>query len=90
MTQNKIKTQSSAVRAIISMGIEEYKKVMIKGKYQKFDLSPDVVSLVDDYQSLNQHGKKIIRQCLNSAMLLFSEQPISEEGVVQESSSEQE
>ncbi|GHU76400.1 hypothetical protein AGMMS49992_21980 [Clostridia bacterium] len=75
MDANGITNQSSAVRAIMSMGIKEFNVTTTKGKHRRFDLPDDAAQLVDDYMMLNPKGKGLVRQVVEAATELYVEQP---------------
>ncbi|GHV28022.1 hypothetical protein FACS18948_6390 [Clostridia bacterium] len=87
MVKNNIKSQSRAVRAIISMGMEEYRKVMTRGQYQRFDLSSESASLVDDFEAMTQQGKRIVQQVVDAAVVLFGEPPAPSDAVFSDTKS---
>ncbi|GHU67826.1 hypothetical protein FACS1894184_08420 [Clostridia bacterium] len=75
MDANAITNQSSAVRAIIAMGINEYKRITARGKHQRFDLTEDAAELIDDYLILNREGKRVIKDVMKMAVGMHSDQP---------------
>ncbi|GHU74615.1 hypothetical protein AGMMS49992_16560 [Clostridia bacterium] len=87
MEKNGFKSQSQAVRTIISMGMEEYRKVMTKGQYQRFDLSSESAALVDDFEAMTQQGKRIVQQVVDAAVVLFGEPPAPSDAVFSDTKS---
>ncbi|GHV26724.1 hypothetical protein FACS18948_2940 [Clostridia bacterium] len=77
MDANAITNQSSAVRAIIAMGINEYKRITASGKHQRFDLTEDAAELIDDYLILNREGKRVIKDVMKMAVGMHTDQPES-------------